>query len=69
MEKPSEILRRARVNRRANTHRQKRLPEKMLGQASKLQQAGSHANYSALMRSHDRARSRHIGSQAGGSDA
>lgn len=69
MEKPSEILQRARANRRANTHRQERLPEKMVGQADKLQQIGSHANYSALMRSHDRARSRHTGSQAGGGDA
>lgn len=69
MENPSEILRRARANRRANAHRRKRPSEKMVGRLGELQQVGSHANYSALMRSHDRARSRHIGSQAGGGDA
>lgn len=69
MENPSEILRRARVNRRANAHRQAQISEETVGRMGELQRIGAHANYSALMRSHDRARSRHIGGQAGGSDA
>lgn len=71
MENPGTLLQRARLNRRfrmmscppdVRDHMEnKPAPEPV--------HRSSHASYSALMRSHDRMRTRHINGQGGGNGA
>ena len=67
MENPGEMLKRARQNqgrRAAVPEREKELPRR----AAAVLKSG-HSGYTALMRSHDRMRTRHIGGKGSGPGA
>lgn len=71
MENPGSLLQRARNNRRfraVSNSFQMREPEKKAPVSEPVHRS-SHASYTALMRSHDRMRTRHIGGQGGGNGA
>ncbi|MBP3410152.1 MAG: hypothetical protein J6M10_04055 [Clostridia bacterium] len=67
MENPGKILVRAQLSRRFRTTF-KASPEQVAAErmpAAEPVHRSSHAGYSALMRSHDRMRTRHISGQGG----
>ena len=68
MENPAKLLRRAQQNRRAPAIRPAAAREEVQTPPSPPHQS-SHASYSALMRSHDRVHTRHIGGQGGANRA
>lgn len=70
MENPGMILRRAKCNRRFEAGRMQTTgPRTAEKQPAKPQHQSNHASYTALMRRHDRVRTRHIGGQGGANDA
>ena len=62
MDNPSELLRRAARNRASAPARDEPQPH---GEPPRRELMPHHANYAALMRSHDRVRERHLPVQGG----
>lgn len=67
MDNPGKILNRARLSRRFRMAAQAPVEQAKGERGTEVQPVhySSHANYSALMRSHDRMRTRHIAGQSG----
>lgn len=63
MENPGAILQRAQQNRRHNTPPPQSVQQPEPTHKPALAYKSGHANYNALMRSHDRMNSRHISPQ------
>lgn len=67
MENPAKLVSKARQNRRrkANLSAQPAAPAQHEAKRAPVPLPDGHANYSALMRSHDRMNSRHISGHSG----
>lgn len=69
MENPGKILQRARFGRHLRSMPSLPKTQEERAETTEPMHHSSHASYTALMRSHDRMRTRHINGQGGGNGA